>query len=86
MKEKKKGPVAGKPIGPKRKAKAKRFLKSKQEELNSQEARLFLKFAETHPQAELPLLIRRRIKKTMSYPTHLGPYVAEVWHRSSAVA
>ncbi len=52
MKEKNKGPAAAKPIGPKRKAEAKRFLKSKQEELNSQEARLFLKFAETHPQAD----------------------------------
>jgi len=55
--KKKKGPAAGKPIGPKRKAEAKRFLKSKQEELNSQEARLFLKFAETHPQAELTLSV-----------------------------
>ena len=55
MKEKNKGPAAGKPIGPKRKAEAKRFLKSKQEEINSQEARLFLKFAETHPQADLTL-------------------------------
>jgi len=52
LKEKNKGPAAAKPIGPKRKAEAKRFLKSKQEELNSQEARLFLKFAETHPQAD----------------------------------
>jgi len=75
--QKKKGPATGKPIGPKRKAEAKRFLKSKQEELNSQEARLFLKFAETHPQADLTLPVVGAIWSFLKFLKMNGDHIID---------
>lgn len=47
MGKKEKGPAAVKQTGPRRKAEAKRLLKSKQKELESQESRLMLDFFAT---------------------------------------
>ena len=55
MKDKKKGPETRKPADPKRKAEAKRLFDSKIRELESQEAQLFLKFAESYPPADLKI-------------------------------
>ncbi|NVM21396.1 MAG: hypothetical protein HWN68_06415 [Desulfobacterales bacterium] len=55
MREKKKGPTARKPTGPKHKDKTKRLLESKGKELEKQEAQLFLKFAESYPPADLKI-------------------------------
>ena len=56
MKErKKKGPDAVKRPSPKRKAEAKRLFNSKKKELETQEAKLFLKFAESYPPADLKI-------------------------------
>jgi len=53
VKNKKKGPEARKQTGPKQAAEATRLLKSKTKELESQEAKLLLAFAETQPAADL---------------------------------
>lgn len=56
MKErKKKGPETRKPADPKRKREAKRLFNSKRKELETQEAQLFLKFAESYPLADLKI-------------------------------
>lgn len=55
MIKKKKGPDAVKQPDPKRMTEIKRLLKSKQKELESQEAQLFLKFAESYPPANLKI-------------------------------
>ena len=56
MKErKKKGPDAVKRPSPKRTAEAKRLFNSKKKELETQEAQLFLKFAESYPPADLKI-------------------------------
>jgi len=55
MTKKETGPAARKPTGPKRKAEAKRLFNSKRKELETQEAQLFLKFAESYPPADLKI-------------------------------
>jgi len=54
-KKKQKGPATDKLTGPKRLGGANRILKSKQKELESQEAKLFLKFAEDYPAADMKI-------------------------------
>jgi len=59
MREKKKGPAADQLTGPKgeakAKAKAKHILKDRRKELDSQEAKLFLRFLESHPPGDVSL-------------------------------
>jgi len=55
MKDKRKEPAADKLTGSKRMTEAKHLLKSKQKELDSQEARLLLRFLETYPPADATL-------------------------------
>jgi len=55
LKEKKKGPETRKPADPKRMTEAKHLFNSKKKELESQEAKLFMKFAESYPPADLRL-------------------------------
>ena len=55
MTKKKTGPAARKQTGPKQATEAARLIKSKIKELESQEAKLFLKFAESYPPADLKI-------------------------------
>lgn len=56
MIERKAGPVARKPTGPKRiTRKVKRLLDFRKKELDSQESRLLLKFLGVHPEIDTPL-------------------------------
>ena len=55
MKDKKKGPETRKPVDPKRMTEAKRLIKNRAKELESQEVKLFLKFAETYPEMALKI-------------------------------
>lgn len=55
MRDKKRGPGSRKPTGPERMTEAKRILKSRQKELESQEAKILLKFLETYPPGDVSL-------------------------------
>lgn len=55
MKDKQKGSAARKQTDPKRKAKTKRLLNSRQKELESPEAKLFLRFLDEHPEIDATL-------------------------------
>jgi len=55
MTRKETGPAAHMPTGPKQATEAARLIKSKIKELESQEAKLFLKFAESYPPADLKI-------------------------------
>ena len=55
MREKKKGPAADQLTGPKCKAAAKHILKDRRKELDSQEARLLLRFLEAYPPGDVSL-------------------------------
>ena len=55
MRKKKKGAEVGKHTAPKRKDKTERLIDSKRKELETQEAFLFLKFAESYPPADMKI-------------------------------
>jgi len=55
MGKKKTGPGTRKPSDPKRKAEAKRLFDSRIRELESPEARIFLRFAEVYPPVDMTL-------------------------------
>jgi len=54
-KKKQKGPATGESTGPKRKDESKHILKDRRKELDSQEAKLFMKFAESYPPADMKI-------------------------------
>jgi len=55
MRKKKKGPEGRNRSDPKRKDESKRLFNSKKKELETQEAKLFLKFAEIYPPADMKI-------------------------------
>ena len=75
MKEKNKGPAAGKPIGPKRKAEANRLIKNRAKELEGQEVKLFLKFAETYPEMALKIDTALGIWNFLRFLKEKGYYI-----------
>lgn len=75
MLKKKKGPAAVKQTGPKRKAEAKRLLKSKSKEAENQE--LFLRFLDAHPDIPATLSTSETLWTFIRWLKRIGYHVID---------
>jgi len=67
MRKKKKGAESRQPTAPERKGKAKRLFDSKRKGLETQEAELFLKFAEFYPSADMKIEVALAVWNFMEF-------------------
>ena len=75
MKDKKKGPETRKPVDPKRMTEAKRLIKNRAKELESQEVKLFLKFVEADPEVGLKIDTALGIWNFLRFLKEKGYYI-----------